>query len=242
MRRYAKFITEDKRFRFHRLDGQPYLEELTQHQIDEMLAPEMSQEQLDSLQKTITKHQKDFDEQNKRMLGDGFVLIDDEQHKLLLTGGYSIGEDGKLVNEPPYMPTLGELKEYKLEELARAAGKAYISGFVSTATGANVTFDSTEDDQRTLDIMYAASKSPDFADHPVYQGRIPLRGVPEGSTNKQIYYLDTAQMQKLMDDLALHIGTVKTKHWTLQSLVMAAQTEADLEHILMTAFTEVVNG
>ena len=89
---------------------------------------------------------------------------EDAPEKYLQPGLTAITEAEKeaIVNQPQPLDTL---KVEKLGEIAQAAKQFYTGGFVSTATGANVTFDSTDDDQRTLDIMYAASNSPDVVTH-----------------------------------------------------------------------------
>ena len=106
---------------------------------------------------------------------------------------------------------LADDKLSKLSSIALWTKTAIISGFTSDASGSNVTYDSDEATQLTMQTMYAASQSSDFTTNSTYQGHIPVRGYAEDSTEKTVFNLDTAQVQKFMDDLALHIGTCK-KH------------------------------
>ena len=108
---------------------------------------------------------------------------------------------------------------------------AIIGGFVSSANGSSHTYDSDDNDQDNLKLMQAVAHSERFPTHPVYQGRIPIRAVPAGQTEKTVLYLTTEQMDLLLEDLALHIGTCKLRAWELQGLAKAATTVEQLKSI-----------
>lgn len=127
--------------------------------------------------------------------------------------------------------SLVEAKSAKMADVNSWTKSKIIGGFVSSATGSSVTFDSDEETQSTMQTMYAASKSPNFEAHPVYQGLIPVRGFAEGATEKTIYSLTAAQIQTFMDDLALHIGSCKQAGWEKQALVGQASTIEELNSI-----------
>ena len=74
-------------------------------------------------------------------------------------------------------------------------------------------------DQKNLTLMQTVSHSPRFAAHPVYQGRIPIRAVPDGQAEKVTLFLTTEQMDLLIEDLALHIGSCKMAGWAAQAEV-----------------------
>jgi len=146
--------------------------------------------------------------------------------------GHKIRWDGDMWEyEAPTLPSLDELKNIKLQEVSVLAAHAYISGFYSMATSEKVRFDSTEADQQNILSMWGSTLSPNFATDPTYKGVIPMRGTPEGATEKQTYYLNKEAMQLLVDDLNRHIGMIKTKHWTLQDKIKKAKTTAALEKI-----------
>lgn len=117
-------------------------------------------------------------------------------------------------------PIIGE--KARVATLARIDADtraAIIGGFVSSASGSAHTYDSDDNDQDNLKLMQAVAHSPRFAAHPVYQGRIPIRAIPEGQAEKIILYLDVDQMDLLIEDLALHIGACKMAGWAAQAEV-----------------------
>jgi hypothetical protein len=157
------------------------------------------------------------------------VEITADEQKIYVTGNYiRDSETGTPVEKPTYVPTLAEQKSAKLQQIDSRTATAITGGFVSAASGEPHTYDSGMDDQLTFAAMYVASKSPDFADHPVYSGQIPIRAIPEGQTAKVVLQHDAAKMQILIDDLAQHIGSCKQQGWQLQAAVAAAETTEDL--------------
>lgn len=129
--------------------------------------------------------------------------------------------------------TFEEVKAKKLKEISNWTKRKITGGFVSTATGDSVTFDSDEETQSTMQTMHTATLSPDFATHPAYQGHVPVRGYVEGSTVKTVFHLNAEQVQKFMTDLALHIGTCKQQGWEKQALVASAETVAQVNAIIL---------
>ena len=127
---------------------------------------------------------------------------------------------------------LANAKSSKLSQIDTWTKTAITGGFTSDATGSSVKFDSDEATQLTMQTMYAASQSLDFATNPTYQGHIPVRGYPEGSTEKTVFNLDATQVQKFMDDLALHIGTCKQHGWELQNATNVATTVDEVTAIV----------
>lgn len=140
-------------------------------------------------------------------------------------------ETAWLEMQKTYVPTLEELKTAKLQQIDTWTATAITAGFISSATGLAAKYDSDTTDQDNIKTMYLAAQSPDFPTHPVYQGKIPLRGIPSGQTEKMILQHTAVQMQKIVDDMALHIGTCKQKGWQLQDAVKAAKTAEELAAI-----------
>lgn len=124
-----------------------------------------------------------------------------------------------------------ELKAAKLEQVDIWTRQAIIGGFVSTAKGNEYIYDSTDADQSTLRTMYIASQSPDFATTAPYNGQIPIRAIPKDGREKVVLGHNKAEMQKLMDDMALHIGVCKQRGWELQAAVTVAKTKEELNAI-----------
>lgn len=156
-----------------------------------------------------------------------------------VTVGWMMGfdENGEWTIVAPQQPeTLEDYKEAKLEEVLSWTNKQIVSGFESFASGESKWYDSDENDQSTYNITYMATQSPDFETHITYQGRVPVRCRATKETsfeNKEVLYLDKEQYQKLMDDLAIHLGICKAKGWELQNKVNNAQTIEELDNIIM---------
>ena len=144
--------------------------------------------------------------------------------------------DGDLVEisqpEPPspIVPTLAETKQFVLRQISQWTRTAIVGGFSSSASGAAHTYDSTDEDQCNIKLMQTVSHSERFATS-VYQGRIPIRAIPAGATEKTVLYLTTAQMDILIEDMALHIGTCKQHGGALQGQVAAATTKEEVNAI-----------
>lgn len=161
-----------------------------------------------------------------------YIIINTEQHADFFARGQRHRViDGVWTYVEPTGPTLEERKTSKLQEIDIWTATKITGGFVSSASGTAAKYDCETTDQDNIKTMYLASRSPDFAAHPVYQGRIPLRGIPEGQTEKVILQHTAEQMQKIIDDMALHIGTCKQICWQLQEAVKAATTKEELELI-----------
>lgn len=122
-------------------------------------------------------------------------------------------------------------KTVKLKDLAQQTAAVITGGFWSASTGQPHRYDSDEKDQQNLMLMLQAALSADFAEHPIYQGRIPIRAVPEGEAAKAVLPHTAVQMQSLVNDMALHIGECKTILWQLQLAVTTAETLEELERI-----------
>lgn len=131
----------------------------------------------------------------------------------------------------PKATALESVRAEVLDNIDKWTRTAIIGGFVSSANGSPHTYDSDDNDQDNLKLMQAVAHSERFPTHPVYQGRIPIRAVPAGKTEKTVLYLTTEQMDLLLEDLALHIGTCKLRGWELQGLAKAATTVEQLNAI-----------
>ena len=126
---------------------------------------------------------------------------------------------------------LEQVRLQVLEKIDAWTRKAIVGGFDSSANGLPHRYDSENNDQDNLKLMQAVSHSVRFATHPVYQGRIPIRAIPAGQSKKTVLYLDTNQMDLLLEDLSLHIGACKVEGWRLQGKAAAAETVEALEAI-----------
>lgn len=128
-----------------------------------------------------------------------------------------------------------EARNAKLQQVDTWTATAITSGFTSATTGIVATYDSTEADQQNIMLMLQAAQNANFATHPVYKGKIPIRAVPEGQFIKVVLQHNAAQMQQLVIDMALHIGACKQTGWKLQEEAAAAKT---IEEILAIKWPE----
>ena len=125
--------------------------------------------------------------------------------------------------------TLDELKVDKLAEVDRWTAAKITGGFVSSASGEAVTYDSDKDTQLTMQGIALNVNTELFAEK--YPDGCPVRGYPEGSETKQIYMLTPAQVMQWQADLSIHIGTCKQNGWAKQAEVQAATTKEELDAI-----------
>lgn len=162
----------------------------------------------------------------------GYQKITVEEQNALVNGGVRRKSDGMIVPRPPVIIPLQNRIDSLIGQINNYTAGRITSGFVSEVTSGpnpgSAKFDSTVNDQNTFSMMYAASQSPDF-ETSEYHGIIPCRGyraIDGGfEPEKEVFYLDAANMQRLMDNLARHTGQAKLEGWALQSKANAATEE-----------------
>lgn len=139
------------------------------------------------------------------------------------------GEYYEVVEIPS--PSLDELKEAKLDEVDAWTASKITGGFVSSASGEAVTYDSDKDTQLTMQGIALNVQTPLFATE--YPNGCPVRGYPIGSDVKQVYMLNAEQVMRWCADLSMHIGTCKQRGWELQAQVNACTTAEELEAVVL---------
>lgn len=134
--------------------------------------------------------------------------------------------------EPPE-PTLDELKAKKLTEVNAWTESKITGGFISSCTGAPVRYDSDRDTQMTVqgDVGTIAQLPELFAEN--FPDGYPMRGHAEGSEEKEIFLLTIDQLNKWSADLSMHRGNSKKAGWEKQAEVMAAESESELDKIIL---------
>lgn len=128
-------------------------------------------------------------------------------------------------------PTLDELKVAKLAEIDAWTANKIISGFTSSCSGEEVTYDSDKDTQLTMQGIALNVNSELFAEK--YPTGCPVRGYAQGSDTKQIYKLSPEQVMLWQADLSIHIGTCKQEGWAKQAEVEKAQSKEELDAIIL---------
>lgn len=133
--------------------------------------------------------------------------------------------------KPQPEPTFEELKEQKLMEVNAWTANKITGGFVSSVTGAPVTYDSDKDTQLTMQGIALNVNTELFAEK--YPTGCPVRGYAEGAETKSIYMLNPQQVMNWCADLSMHIGTCKQAGWAKQAEVQAATTKEELDTIVL---------
>ena len=169
----------------------------------------------------------------EQWIAKGYQKITVEEQNALVNGGVRRKSDGAIVDRPPVIVPLADRISRLLSQIDAYTAEQITGGFVSEVTsGPNpgtAKFDSSKEDQNTFSMMYAASQSPDFETTEPYRGFIPCRGYRAISggfePEKEVFYLNAENMQKLMDNLAMHTGECKLEGWQLQNTAKAATAE-----------------
>ena len=120
-------------------------------------------------------------------------------------------------------------KQRKLSEVSRWTASNITGGFVSSASGESVRYDSDVDTQLTMQGIALNVGTPLFAEK--YPDGCPVRGVAEGKDSKAVYLLNPQQVMHWMADLSMHIGSCKQAGWAKQAEVNACKTVAEVDAI-----------
>ena len=131
--------------------------------------------------------------------------------------------------EPEPEPTFEELQQQKLREVDAWTASKITGGFVSSASGEPVTYDSDKDTQLTMQGIALNVNTELFAEK--YPTGCPVRGYAQGAEEKTIYMLSAKQVMNWCADLSMHIGTCKQAGWAKQAEVQAATTKEELDAI-----------
>lgn len=154
------------------------------------------------------------------------------EHRLLFKGGE--WEQEKIEEEiKAETPTLEDVRARTLQEVDRITAQKIVGGFVSSCSGEPVRYDSDKDTQLTVSSdLNTINSAPDkFSEY--YPNGYPMRGYPDGGTEKTIHYLTVKQLIQWNVDLGLHRGACKQAGWEKQALVDAADSKEALDAIIL---------
>lgn len=182
-----------------------------------------------------TKLAVEYDEaQIADYLKQGYVIVNHDNFNKLIGNGdgeYLIADDGVVYPKPA--PNDAELlpaaKQAKLAEVNQWTAANITGGFVSSASGEPVRYDSDVDTQLTMQGIALNVGTPLFAEK--YPDGCPVRGVAEGKGSKAVYLLNPQQVMQWMADLSMHIGDCKQAGWKKQAEVEACKTVFELNNI-----------
>lgn len=174
------------------------------------------------------------EEQITELLKQGYVIVGNDDFNKLIGNGdgdYLIADDGSVYPKPA--PTDAELlpaaKQAKLAEVSQWTAANITGGFISSASGEPVRYDSDVDTQLTMQGIALNVSTPLFAAK--YPNGCPVRGVAEGKDSKAVYLLSPQQVMQWMADLSMHIGNCKQEGWQKQAEVNACKTVAEVDAI-----------
>lgn len=152
------------------------------------------------------------------------------------------GEGIVWVAPPNEEYTFEDEKARKLEQVDAWTASKITGGFVSSASGEPVTYDSDKDTQLTMQGIALNVQTPLFAEK--YPAGCPVRGygyvektdeegnlVSVPASEKDIFMLTADQVMQWCADLSMHIGECKQAGWVKQAEVKAATTQEELDAI-----------
>lgn len=125
--------------------------------------------------------------------------------------------------------TFNEFKTIKLTQIDEWTAAKITGGFVSSASGEPVRYDSDLETQITMQGIALNVNSEQFAEK--YPTGCPVRGVADGQNSKSVFWLNPSQVMKWMADLSMHIGGCKQEGWKKQAEVEACKTVFELNNI-----------
>ena len=151
-------------------------------------------------------------------------------------GYYRHPVTGVATVRPKPLPTLEQAKFAKNEEVDRSAGLAYTGGFVSSANGEEMYYDSDTDTQNLIAGIYQQTKESDWDTLVRYPGVAPAGVAPMRARAsiggvKSVLFLNGAQIKQLVDDLSASLFATKIKVWGKKAIVDTAATVEEVEAI-----------
>lgn len=174
------------------------------------------------------------EEQIAEMLKQGYVLVNHHDFNKLIgnaDGEYLIADDGSVYPKPA--PTDAELltvaKQAKLAEISQWTADSITGGFISSASGEPVRYDSDVDTQLTMQGIALNVGTLLFAEK--YPDGCPVRGIAESKNSKEVFWLKPSQVMQWMADLSMHIGRCKQAGWAKQEEVATCKSVAEVDAI-----------
>lgn len=122
-------------------------------------------------------------------------------------------------------------KQRKLYEVTQWTASNITGGFVSSASGEPVRYDSDKETQLTMQGIALNVETPLFAKK--YPNGCPVRGIAESKNSKEVFWLKPSQVMQWMADLSMHIGTCKQAGWAKQEEVAACKSVDEVNAITL---------
>lgn len=140
-----------------------------------------------------------------------------------------------------FAPSLGELKEAKIQQVRLWASNEIEKGLISLAAGSTVKYDIDKDAQLSILAAALSANTPLFVEK--YQNGYPIYGYeskyadPQGNitwhSDKTIQFLSAEQILILCADLSIHINIYKQKEQEKIIEIENCKTEKELKTIVL---------
>lgn len=128
-------------------------------------------------------------------------------------------------------PLIQELKARKLAQVNAWTASKITGGFISSASGESVRYDSDKDTQITMQGIALNVNAELFAEK--YPNGCPIRGYVGEESVKSVIMLSAEQVLQWCADLSIHIGNCKQEGWAKQAEVNACTTKKELDAIIL---------
>ncbi len=119
----------------------------------------------------------------------------------------------------------------KLSEVDQWTANKIVGGFISSASGQAVHYDSDKDTQLTMQGIALNVNTPLFEQE--YPNGCPVRGIAESKNSKEVFWLKPSQVMQWMADLSMHIGRCKQAGWAKQAEVDACKSVGEVNAITL---------
>lgn len=176
------------------------------------------------------------EEEQQAMLAESYVLVSAEDHSLLCGNGdreYCIAMDGSLYEKPPYVPTIEEVRDAKLQEIKDAYlsdlyAPAWFEQTMDNPDGSMLTkyvgYDTDQQSQIDFNSSYERAK---VLGHTLYNIYVN----PENLKEKEFTYHTPDMFKRALLAAGEYQEGVYAKYYTLKAQAEQATTKEELNSI-----------
>ena len=220
-----EFIQDGKLVKQYSDKGYTLLQVETGIEYNEAIDVYPSQYTYKETDKLIDSEQKEQEQQNSTQRQTLAALFE-----LYRQNGKTIKDAGEYfqVADIP-KPSFESVKKRLLSRVDNWTANKITGGFVSSASGSPVRYDSDKDTQLTMQGIALNVDTPLFAEK--YPIGCPVRGYAEGATEKTVFWLGAEEVKRWCADLSIHIGECKQAGWQKQAEVNACTTAEELQAV-----------
>jgi len=177
------------------------------------------------------------EEEQQAMISEGYVLVSAEDHSLLCGNGdreYCIAMDGSLYEKPPYVPTIEEVRDAKLQEIKNAyleavSAPAWLNQDCADPNGGEPTmryvgYDTDQQSQIDFNSSFERAKLKGSTLYNIYVN-------PNNLKEKEFTYHTPEMFERALLAAGEYQEGVYAKYYTLKAKAEAAQTKEEIAEI-----------